>query len=86
MATKQEAVPEVAAKKVNHHVAITLRHLNERRKALLEKRAQITAEIEVLYDAPNLCKVQHILYLWGESCLTMKNKPQNGKPTRGEQA
>lgn len=48
MATKQEAAPEVAAKKVNHHVAIALRHLNERRKALLEKRGQITAEIEEL--------------------------------------
>lgn len=48
MATKQEAVPEVPAKKVNHHVAIALRHLNERRKVLLEKRAQITAEIEEL--------------------------------------
>ena len=48
MATKQEAAPEVAAKKVNHHVAIALRHLNERRRALLEKRAQNDAEIEEL--------------------------------------
>ena len=49
MATKQEAVPEVPAKEVNHHIAIALRHLNERRKALLEKWAQqITAEIEEL--------------------------------------
>ena len=50
MATKQEARlgGEVPAKKVNHHVAIALRHLNERRKVLLEKRAQITTEIEEL--------------------------------------
>ena len=49
--TGQEAVPEVPAKEVNHHIAIALRHLNERRKALLEKRAQqITAEIEELNE------------------------------------
>ena len=46
---KQETVAAtVPPVKRNHHVAIALRHLNERRKALLEKRAQITTEIEEL--------------------------------------
>lgn len=45
---KQETVLEVPAKKQNHHVAIALNHLNRRRAALLEKRTELTTEIEEL--------------------------------------
>lgn len=42
MAEKQEA------QKLNRHVKIALNHLNQRRTALIEKRAQLTKEIEEL--------------------------------------
>ena len=46
-------------RKLNRHVVIALNHMNKRREALLEKRAQLTKEIEELdaailaLDAPN---------------------------------
>ena len=43
MAAKQDA-----AKKINRHIVVALNHLNQRRTALLEKRAQMTKEIEEL--------------------------------------
>lgn len=38
----------VLAAKKNRHVVIALNHMNKRRGALLEKRAQLTKEIEEL--------------------------------------
>jgi hypothetical protein len=37
-----------APKKLNRHLVIALNHMNQRRTALLEKRAVITKEIEEL--------------------------------------
>ena len=39
---------EAPAKKLNRHVVIALNHMNQRREALIEKRAQLTKEIEEL--------------------------------------
>jgi len=39
---------QAPAKKLNRHVVVALNHLNQRRTALLEKRAQLTKEIEEL--------------------------------------
>jgi hypothetical protein len=39
---------EPGAKKQNRHVVIALRHMTARRAALLEKRAELTMEIEEL--------------------------------------
>lgn len=39
---------EVPAKKLNRHVVIALKHMNQRREVLLAKRAEVTKEIEEL--------------------------------------
>lgn len=43
-----ENEPTQGPKKLNRHVVIALNHMNQRRTALIEKRAQITREIEEL--------------------------------------
>ena len=35
-------------RKLNRHVVIALKHMNQRREVLIEKRAQLTREIEEL--------------------------------------
>lgn len=42
---------EVPVKKQNRHVVIALNHMGKRRAALLEKRAELTCEIEELDSA-----------------------------------
>ena len=37
-----------APRKLNRHVVIALAHMNKRRSALLDKRSQLTKEIEEL--------------------------------------
>ena len=44
--TGEEPKPE--PRKLNRHVVIALAHMNKRRSALLEKRSQLTKEIEEL--------------------------------------
>ena len=43
-----QVAEQAPAKKLNRHVVVALNHLNQRRTALLEKRAQLTKEIEEL--------------------------------------
>lgn len=44
----EQEIKKEMAKKLNRHVVIALNHMNQRREALLEKRAQLTKEIEEL--------------------------------------
>ena len=48
MAQAELKLEKSEPKKLNRHVVIALNHMNKRRESLLEKRAEITKEIEEL--------------------------------------